>query len=143
MAGGQLHKLYSITTDGAPAMKGQHKGLRGRLIAELPHLQHCHCFLHEQVLCAKNLPCKETLNKVVQLINKLRGGNNAQTHRKLKEFLRAKGAQFPDLKLHTEIRCLSKGQAIGRFFSLRKEVCRFFEEVMVRNYTVCDKTYII
>lgn len=62
---------------------------------------------------------------VIQIINKIRGGHNALTHRKFKEFVTECGAVNKDLKLHTHVRWLSKGKSLERFFILRKDVLDF------------------
>lgn len=57
----------------------------------------------------------------------MRGGHNALTHRKLKEFLRDCGATNLDLILYTEVRWLSKGKAFDRFFNLRADIVEFLK----------------
>ncbi|XP_055714229.1 protein FAM200C-like [Phlebotomus papatasi] len=130
-------KLAAITTDGAPAMTGSIKGFWGRMANNMPHVKFYHCIIHEQVLCVKAaLSLHDTVNKVVKIINRLRSGKYAQTHRQLREFLKDVGAQFPDLKMFTEVRWLSKGQALYRFFKLRREVPLFMERIPGFNHDV-------
>ncbi|XP_055703084.1 SCAN domain-containing protein 3-like [Phlebotomus papatasi] len=127
IAGGEnlKEKLVAITTDGAAAMKGPLKGFRGRMVREMPYLQHFHCILHEEVLCAKTLSLQKTMDKVIKIINRLRGGKNSQTHRLLRDFLENNGAEFRDLLLYTDIRWLSKAAALERFFRLRHLIVMF------------------
>lgn len=43
-----------------------------------------------------------TMKIVVTIVNKIRGGHNALTHRKFKDFLDGVHAEYGDLVLHTE-----------------------------------------
>ncbi|KAJ8896322.1 hypothetical protein PR048_001666 [Dryococelus australis] len=57
-----------------------------------------HCIIHQEVLC----------NKFVKMNNVIRiGGNRAQSHRKLVEFLKELSVEFHDIPLHSEICWLS------------------------------------
>ncbi|KAJ8881781.1 hypothetical protein PR048_018267 [Dryococelus australis] len=46
-----------------------------------------------------------------------RGGNKAQSHRKLVEFLKELSVEFHDITLHSEIRWLSAGKTLTAFFA--------------------------
>lgn len=50
-----LQKLVSVTTDGAPAMTGQHAGFitHYKGDTDFPPSLHYHCIIHQQLICAK------------------------------------------------------------------------------------------
>ncbi|KAJ8888902.1 hypothetical protein PR048_008396 [Dryococelus australis] len=47
------------------------------------------------------------MKDVTRIVNLIRGGNRAQSHRKLLEFLKERSAEYQDIPLHSEIRWLS------------------------------------
>lgn len=67
---------------------------------------------------------------VVKTINVLRGGNKALLHRKLKEFLDDMNAEYGDLLLFNQVRWLSAGLCLERFFTMRKELLTFLREIV-------------
>ncbi|KAG5875647.1 hypothetical protein JTB14_003491 [Gonioctena quinquepunctata] len=59
---------------------------------------------------------------VVEITDIIRGGNRALTRRKFRNFLAEVNATYGDLLLHTDIRWLSAGNCLPRFFALRMEI---------------------
>lgn len=86
-----------------------------------------HCIIHQQALFAKNLCLNDVMKICVQIINKIRGGHNALNHRKFKAFLEEVEADYGDILLFTEIRWLSRGRSLERFFELREEILEFLK----------------
>jgi len=123
-----LKKVVSIATDGAPAMMGRERGLVQRLKDHHPDLISYHCIIHQSVLCA-NLGevYSEIMATVMRLINFLRASSSLQ-HRLLRTFLTEVNATFDDLLLHNNIRWLSKGKVLERFWAIRKELQVFLSE---------------
>lgn len=65
---------------------------------------------------------------VASIVNRLKGGHNALTNRLLKKYLQEVDAEYDDLLLYTEVRWLSRGKCLRRFFDLRKELAIFLEK---------------
>ena len=66
-----LVNLVQVSTDGVPAMRGQHKGFVSRKKEAAPHILTIHCIIHRQHLSAKRLGggMEEPLNIAISLIN--------------------------------------------------------------------------
>lgn len=128
-------KVVSITTDGAPAMIGREKGAVVRLREDNVELIAYHCIIHQTVLCASlSDEHAEVMTTVMKMINFLRASSSYQ-HRMLREFLREVDASADDLLLHNNVRWLSKGKVIERFWSIRKEVAAFLTELKSQKAT--------
>lgn len=66
--------LVSVSTDGAPSMRGAPKGFVNLLQKSLDReLMTFHCILHQEALCAQTLPpeCMEVMNLVIKIVNKI------------------------------------------------------------------------
>jgi len=109
-------KLESVTTDGAPAMRGRIKGFLALLRKKLnrPDLPGIHCFPHQENLIAKPFAFKDVMDVVVKTVNYIR--SHGLNHRQFKELLRDLEEEFSDIPYHTEVRFLSKGKVCHRFF---------------------------
>ena len=120
--------IGSVCTDGAPAMLGNKSGFFALLKQDIPHLQGTHCFLHRHALASKTLPSKlkNVLDISVKAINWIRG--RALNHRLFKSLCQDYGSEHSVLLFHTEVRWLSRGRALTRFFELRKEVKALLKE---------------
>lgn len=105
-------KLSSICTDGARTMTGNKEGLMGLLIRNGYDVIWFHCIIHQLALCAKKMIIGDTMDTIMKIVNKIRGGHNALNHRKFKLFLNELDANYPDLTLFTEVRWLSKGKFV-------------------------------
>uniref|UniRef100_UPI0035901BC1 general transcription factor II-I repeat domain-containing protein 2-like n=1 Tax=Myxine glutinosa TaxID=7769 RepID=UPI0035901BC1 len=128
----QFDKLSGLATDGAPAMVGAQKGLTAlfkkemsRLSLDPSELVVCHCIIHQENLCAQSLKLNNVTTTVVSTINviKSRGLNSHQ----FKELLSELESEYGDLVYHCEVRWLSRGNMLTRFYSLREEVKQFME----------------
>ncbi|MBN3304818.1 SCND3 protein, partial [Amia calva] len=120
-----LKHVISIATDGAPCMTGRERGLVARLRAHHPDLIAYHCIIHQMVLCASlEEKYAEVMTTVMRLVNFLRASSALQ-HRLLRSFLTEVNAEFDDLLLHNNVRWLSKGKVLERFWTLRKELETF------------------
>lgn len=81
-------------------MAGKKSGFVGNLIKNNINVKTFHCVIHQENLAAKCLNSDETLKVVVNIINKIRGGHNALTHRKFKQFLLECEADYRDLVMY-------------------------------------------
>ncbi len=128
-------QVVSITTDGAPAMIGREKGAVARLKEDNPELIAYHCIIHQSVLCASlSDEHAEVMNTMMKIINFLRASSSYQ-HRMLREFLREIDANADDLLLNNNVRWLSKGRVLARFWSIRREVASFLTELVSQKAT--------
>lgn len=109
-------------------MVGKKIGLAGQLSMNNIKVPAFHCCIHQQVLFSKELGCVQAMETAIKIINKIKGGHNALSHRKFKTFLEEIDAEHKDLLLHTEVRWLSRGKCIQRLFELRTEVKIFLED---------------
>ncbi|MBN3297868.1 SCND3 protein, partial [Amia calva] len=118
MKGIDLKQVVSITSDGAPAMIGRERGAVACLKEDNHELTAYHCIIHQSVLCANlSEDYAEVMNTIMKLINFLRASTSHQ-HRLLREFLKDVEANANDLLLHNNVRWLSKGRLLERFWSI-------------------------
>ena len=120
--------IGSVCTDGAPAMLGNKSGFFALMKQEIPHLQGTHSFLHRHALASKTLPpkLKKVLDTSVKTINWIMG--RALNHRLFKSLCDDLGSEHTVLLFHTEVRWLSRGRVLTRFFKLREEIKVFLKE---------------
>ena len=107
--------------------------------------------IHRQVLATKTMPTpfKEVLNQVIKAINIVKSRPLAtRLFRILCEDL---GSTHEAILLHTEVRWLSKGKALKRFFELRGELQIFldsqnaseYESLFTDEFTLCKLAYLV
>ena len=129
----KLHNLCGITTDGAPSMVGKEKGFvalleKERIISgsNTVKLVKVHCIIHQENLCSKSLRMKSVMEIVVKTINYIRA--RGLNHRQFRKLLDEMESQYGDLLYYTEVRWLSRGAMLRRFYELREEVNHFMVE---------------
>ncbi|CAG5116250.1 unnamed protein product [Candidula unifasciata] len=106
-------------------MLGKHQGVTARLSAVTPQMQSLHCLIHQNVLCSKlSNEMKETMDMVMKIINFIRSSSSLQ-HRLFRQLLEETEADYKDLLLHNDVRWLSKGKALDRFWSIKEEMICF------------------
>lgn len=128
-------KMISLTTDGAPAMIGREKGLASRMKALQPKLLSYHCIIHQSVLCCKlSDDFANVMLLMMKLVNFIRSNSSLQ-HRLFRSFLDESSAQYGDLLLHNDVRWLSKGRVLERFWSIRGEVLQFLGSLKAKKAT--------
>lgn len=123
-----LKHIISVATDGAPAMVGRHRGFIALLKKEIPDVIAVHCVIHRQHLVAKNLNARlhQSLQYVITTVNKIR--SSALNDRLFKKMCCENDEDYNRLLLHTEVRWLSKGACLNRFWDLFDSVIQFLEE---------------
>ena len=126
----QWSKVSGIITDGAPAMAGERSGLStlicNKVSEEGGNAIKLHCIIHQQALCAKHLKSEHVMKPVVKAINYIR--SKALYHRQFQQFLLDIQAEYGDVIYHNDVRWLSRGSALQRFFALREEIGQFLSE---------------
>ena len=126
-----LEKLVSVTTDGAPAMVGVRKGFVSLLEKHIKEagfqnqIIKIHCIIHQEALCAKYLEMKEVMNVVVKVVNLIL--SKGLKHRQFQQLLLEVDSQYSDLLYFCEVRWLSRGKMLERFFELLNEINIFLE----------------
>ena len=122
-----LSNIISVATDGAPAMVGRYRGFVNLVKQNVPGVFAIHCVIHRQHLVAKNLSGRlhESLQFVIKAVNRIR--SNALNTRLFAHLCQENDEHFYQLLLHTEVRWLSKGLCLTRFFSLFGTVLEFLD----------------
>jgi len=119
-------KLCGVTTDGAPAMTGERKGMASLVCAKVKEsggeAVRVHCIIHQEALCAKTVQLGDVMNTVVKTVNIIRA--RGLYHREFQAFLSDVDAEYGDVLYHSDVRWLSRG-SVQRFYSLRSEIDRF------------------
>lgn len=134
---GGLSQCSVIVTDGAPVMLGKNIGLKGLLQKNGVTCPMIHCLIHQGALCGNSMKQDNIFKLVVKIINMIRGGNNALLHRQLKQFLEHMDSEYGDLLLFNNVRWLSAGMCLERFFAIRNEIPTF-----LRTYVKSDTTHL-
>jgi hypothetical protein len=111
-------------------MVGARKGLVGivheraiELQIHSENLTNFHCIIHQRNLCAKSIKFTNVMEVVVVSINFIK--SRALNHRQCKEYLADLFSDYEDVSYYCEMRWLSKGQMLKRFYDLRQD-CRFY-----------------
>ncbi|XP_066213931.1 general transcription factor II-I repeat domain-containing protein 2-like [Saccopteryx leptura] len=139
-------KLVTVATDGAPAMCSQKAGVVGLLKDKRNWLSlsgpfvAIHCILHQEALCAKNIQLKEVMDVVVKTVNFIRA--RGLNHRQFVSFLADLEAEYGELLYHTEVRWLSLGKVLQRFFALRQEIALFMAMKDRDVPELCEPTFL-
>ena len=104
-----MSNILSIATDGAPAMTARHKGFVVYLKKSVPNVITVH----------------RSLSYVIKAIDKIR--SNSLHDKLFRQLCVENDEDFYRLLLHTEVRWLSKGLCLDRFYKLFKSVLQFLE----------------
>ncbi|KAG5335353.1 GT2D2 protein, partial [Acromyrmex heyeri] len=80
----------------------------------------------------------EAVNQTFQKFgyNMIKGGHKFLSHRKFQHFLETHNAFYTDIPLYCEVRWLSAGKDLEKFFAIRKEIFLFLQEYFP---TKCDE----
>ena len=125
-----IRKVFAVTTDGAPAMVGRHKGAVKMIEEKVGHpIMKLHCIIHQENLCAKmsNSDLNEVMATVTKIINFI-VKRSALTHRQFQSLLEELDSAYTDLPLHSAVRWLSCGNVLERFFSCFDAIKAFLAE---------------
>ncbi|CAH1991093.1 unnamed protein product, partial [Acanthoscelides obtectus] len=120
-----LSNIISVAT--APAMVGRYRGFISYLKQNVSAVLAIHCVIHRQHLVAKNLSVRlhESLHLVIDAVNRIR--SNALNTRLFAQLCEENDERSHQLLLHTEVRWLSKGLCLTRFFALFETILEFLD----------------
>ena len=139
-----LHKLVSITTDGAPAMVGRNNGFIGlcKKSDDFPDFHNYHCIIHQQALCGKVLNMKEVMDIAMKIVCSVRA--RSLQRRLFRAHMEETESEHTDLLLHTDVRWLSRGKFLDRFSELLPEIKEFLKLGKHVEYTQLeDKQWLL
>jgi len=128
-------KCSAIVTDGAKAMTGSKIGFFCQIKQRDLKFPIIHCIIHQEALCGKAIKLCTTMHTISKIINVIKDGNKSLTHRKFQSFLEKHNAIYKDIPLYCEVRWLSAGRCLEKFFVLRKEIFIFLHEMSLAK---CD-----
>src|SRR6218665_3301780 len=119
-------------------MTGVHSGLVGlmRKDTDFGKFVSFHCIIHQESLCGKKLQLDSVMNVVMKIVNFIRA--RALNHRQFQLLLEEMEAEYGDLILHCDVRWLSKGKVLDRFFSLLPHINSGLFGMMASNENDCE-----
>ena len=96
-------KIYSITTDGAPALTGKNNGFVALFKQSVDHeILNNHCLIHQQQLCANKLNMKHLMTDIVKVVIFIR--SRGLNHREFKAYLDEVGSEYEDVVYFSKVR---------------------------------------
>lgn len=124
-------RAVSLATDGVPSMVGRKAGVATKFREKVQIAKGgqdffaFHCILHQEALCCKTLKMDHVMSVVVKTVNFIRA--RGINHRQFDTFI-SDNDVHAGLPYHTDVRWLSRGAVLKRFFELRGEIGQFMEE---------------
>lgn len=115
-------------------MTGSKIGFLGQLKQRNLEIPVIHCIIHQEALCGKVIKLCTAMQTVTKIINFIKGGHKFLSHRKFQQFLVDHNAAYTDVPLHCEVRWLSAGNCLEKFFAIRKEILLFLQEFSISKY---------
>ena len=121
-------QCVGICTDGARAMSGRQSGVVTRVQAVAPDATWIHCSIHREALAVKGMSAslKNVLDTTVKMVNFVKA--RPLNSRIFSALCSEMGSDHETLLLHTEVRWLSRGKVLTRFFELKDELKIFFSD---------------
>lgn len=134
-----------ISSDGARALCGKNSGAVTRCLQKCPNATWTHCTIHREALVSKNIP--KSLNTVlitaIKIVNFIK--SKPLQSRLIQKLCEEMGSVHKSLRLHTEVRWLSKGKVLTKLVELREEVAIYLNEHKQDEYTsnLRDVKYVV
>ena len=128
-----LTNIVSCAADGAPSMLGRHRGFIKYLKVAVPGVLTAHCVIHRQNLIAKNISgcLHHSLSTVIRAVNTIKA--RALNSRLFRQLRAENDEEFEQLLLYTEVRWLTKGNCLRRFYSLFSTAMKFFKPLVIAS----------
>ena len=116
-------------------MVSRHRGFISFLKKAVPGVLTVHCVIHRQHLVAKNLSGQlhKSMNTTITAVNKIKA--HSLNSRLFRQLCIDNDEEFERLLLHTEVKWLSEGNCLIRFYSLFDTVVEIFQD---SNHGLCD-----
>lgn len=135
------NKVTGIITDGAPAMTGERSGtlVCNKVSDEGGRAIKLHCIIHQEV-SVPHLKCDNVMKLVIKAINSIR--SKPQCHHQFQQFLLDIQAEYGDVLYHNDVRWLSWGSALQRFYTLREEIGQFLTKKGQLMPQLCDPVWL-
>ena len=112
-----MKKIFSVTTDGAPAMMGPHRGFVTFVEQKIGYsVMKLRCILHQENPCAKI--SNSTLNDVMSTMTKIVSflvARSATTFRQFRSLFKEIESAHYNVPLHSSVRWLSHRKVLLRF----------------------------
>ena len=123
-----MRNIIQCSTDGAAAMTRKYRGFIAMMKREIPGLIAIHCVIHRQHLVARNLSAElhAVMDTVIKCVNKIKA--RSLNDRLFRALCHENKEDFERLLLHTDVRWLSKGMCLSRFYSLFETVIQFLSD---------------
>ncbi|XP_051778559.1 zinc finger BED domain-containing protein 5-like [Erpetoichthys calabaricus] len=123
-----------ICTNGAPAMTGNVKGFVSLAQQQNPNIIVTHCFLHREALVAKTIgrELKSVLDMVVKIVNYMK--MRPLKCRQFAKVCESVEADHVTLIQHIDVRWLSRGKVLRRFYELREEMVVFCSQGNLKDF---------
>ena len=135
-------------------MTGQETGFVGRVRQFLTQegldadkVKFIHCLIHRENLCAQSVTLNSVMTVVVRIVNVIR--SHALRHRQFQQFLEDINSDYSDVSYYCQVRWLSRGNMLNRFFHLRSEIKTFLEtqnlqtpELSSEDW-ICDLAFLV
>ena len=100
-----IENIYSITTDGAPALTGKHNDFITLFKEFVNHeILSYHCLIHQQQLSGQKLNFKDLMINHVKAVNFIRSQDS--NHCKFKAFLDEVGSEYKNIAYFSKVRWL-------------------------------------
>ncbi|KAL4104424.1 hypothetical protein QTP88_019725 [Uroleucon formosanum] len=134
-----ITNYIACATDGAPAMIGRQRGFIAHLKNAVPGILTVHCVIHRQHLVSKNLSDElfDTMRFVINAVNKIKA--KSLNDRLFRQLCRENDEDFERFVLHTEVRWLSKGNCLTRFYNLFQTILEFLQPLDKQLYDELHK----
>jgi len=110
-------------------MIGLKNGFAGQIKQQDLKFPIIHCIIHQEALCGKAVKLCSTMQTVIKIINAIKGDQKLLSRRKFQHFLEEHNAVYTDIPLYYEVRWLSVGKCLEKFFAIRKEIFLFLQDM--------------
>ncbi|XP_028673527.1 protein FAM200A-like [Erpetoichthys calabaricus] len=124
-------------------MTGKNSGVVQRIKAVAPLAVSYHCIIHREALAARHISeeLHDVLLTAIKIVNYIK---TRSLNTRLFEIICSEmGSEHQHLLFYTEVRWLSRGRVLQRFFELRNEVSLFLlQKNSVMNVYLCDATWL-
>lgn len=134
-----ITNCIACATDGAPAMIGRQRCFIAHLKNAVPGIFTVHCVIHRQHLESKNLSDElfDTMWFVINDVNKIKA--KSLNDRLFQQLCHENYEDFERLVLHTEVKWLSKGNCLTRFYNLFQTILEFLQPLDKQLYDELHK----